>query len=534
MGRSTTRPTSTVDNSLNVVPSGSAHSVLADDQDSTSLESSLTASSNEDFKVKFGIPTMPTGATAKQVSVRLRVKAVGDVSGSHAVLGSIQLKAGFGLNVVKNKVIDWETTAAFRTNAQTVTNAITIATPSGIELDVTGIATIGGGSLALTLLDVFAAYLDFDYVARPQVSSVLVDGNDDGTAHASPPTIDDDSTPTIGWSTVLDADGGQVTQWQVHIFTAAQYGVGGFDAGTSTATASGSGSGGETEWESDTALTNATYRAYVRVAQLVNGNLTWSTWTYVQFVVDILLPALPVWSAVLAENAAGRIRLSVDTGAGGATGTDDKIVERGVQVAGVWVWTAIRTTLGSGLIDAPTSGLVRYDYEAPNGTTVKYRARAVHVFDSGTKSLSAWVESSTVSWSSADTWLKHPTQPNLNQTVMAMEYPPTDNEARVGVFQPLGRVDAVAIADPALGATTGQVALRVEGTAQADHINRQLQAVAPLLMQFPPVARIPDRWLSVAGVHAEQFVPTEFGGWIQQTLSWTAVGSPTGNLVVWQ
>lgn len=129
---------------------------------------------------------------------------------------------------------------------------------------------------------------------------VTYDDVDDPVATIIAPTgTTGDDTPTVTWASTLDPAGGPLTQYEVKIFDDATYTGGGFDPDTSTpALESGVvGDQGATSWTPDTSLPAAddTYRAYVRIAQTVNGVDHWGGWGYGQFDVDLAI--------VLAENA---------------------------------------------------------------------------------------------------------------------------------------------------------------------------------------------------------------------------------------
>lgn len=105
------------------------------------------------------------------------------------------------------------------------------------------------------------------------------------------------TTPVVTWA-YTDADNNPQVTYQVRVFNAAQYGIGGFDAGTSPATWD-SGEITDTPGTVRTktigvAIANATYRAYVR-SKDSDGN--YSAWAYKQWVQNVTAPSNPLLTA---------------------------------------------------------------------------------------------------------------------------------------------------------------------------------------------------------------------------------------------
>ena len=100
-----------------------------------------------------------------------------------------------------------------------------------------------------------SSYFEVTYVEKPVVSGVAPDG-----------TISDTNQPVILWGTTLDADGGPQHAARIKIFTAAQYGAGGFDPALSAPTIdSGDIFGTADSWTVSQILPDGTYRAYVSI-----------------------------------------------------------------------------------------------------------------------------------------------------------------------------------------------------------------------------------------------------------------------------
>jgi hypothetical protein len=172
-----------------------------------------------------------------------------------------------------------------------------------------------------------------------------------------------------------------------------------------------------------------------------------------------------------------------------------------------------------------------YDYEAPNGTDVTYRARAVHEFPSGDESFSDWVEATPTSWSSTDTWLKHPSRPSLNVTVDLASYA-GGTIARAGrrsKAQPLGSTDAVVITDTR-ESDSGTVSIIAQSDDERDDLAAMFDTLAPLLLQVRPTDHEPDRYLALGDHSTARGIDKSFGVGTYENLPWDEVPRPSGPL----
>jgi hypothetical protein len=124
-------------------------------------------------------------------------------------------------------------------------------------------------------------------------------------------TITDTTFPSVTW-TYADADGDSQNAYEIKVFDSATYSAGTFNPNTSTpAVQTGvvtSSNDGQT-LEADLA-DGTTYRAYVRVAQLLNGSNYFSEWAFSQFTIDVDAPATPLITAFFDENV-GAVTLTV-------------------------------------------------------------------------------------------------------------------------------------------------------------------------------------------------------------------------------
>jgi hypothetical protein len=124
-------------------------------------------------------------------------------------------------------------------------------------------------------------------------------------------TITDTTFPSVVW-TYADTDGDPQNAYEIKVFDSATYGGASFDEDTSTPTVTTgivtSSNNGQT-LEADLA-DGTTYRAYVRVAQLLNGSNYFSDWAYSQFTIDVDAPATPLITAFY-DSAVGAVTVTV-------------------------------------------------------------------------------------------------------------------------------------------------------------------------------------------------------------------------------
>lgn len=209
-------------------------------------------------------------------------------------------------------------------------------------------------------------------LAGPFATDATVLGGTPATVTVTGPagSVTTTSRPTVTWS-LNDPEGDPQERYQVKVFSAAQYGAGGFDPATSSTT-----------WDSTETLdvtararqvgvdlaNGTTYRAYVRVR--TSGQ--WSTWQYSTFTLALTAPAAPTF-AVAVDAMLDRVVLTVTgTHASSSFPTTAFVVEYSDDAGGSWA-----TVRGAGAL--PGSGTpgptprVAHDHEARPGR--RYRAR---------------------------------------------------------------------------------------------------------------------------------------------------------------
>ncbi len=489
-----------------VTGAANAHSALSDSSDSSYV--TFAGSGTDQVILTFADLSLPAGAVI--TSLRPQVRDKNDGSGGWAY-GTIKLLASAQRGPDGSSPSSWTT---FTDHVYASYTAASLSDVSDSDVDAASIDL--SGSTGLAGLIVSKLSLLVTYVAKPVCDVTAPTG-----------TVTSTNTPTVQWSNTLDSDGGTQTKYEVKIFSAAQYGAGGFDPSSSTPTeTSGIASGAATSWTPADPLPDATYRAYVRVGQTVLGQTHWSDWDFLGFTIAASTPGQPVPSAV-AEDDEGRIWITVDdTPGAGATHAFE--VQRSID--GGSTWETIRTTDG-GLIMA-SGGLGRaYDYEVGNGVTVTYRARALNIGSFTT--YSAWsLLTLPTAWQSSSWWLKSPLHPDLNIPVEVDGMESLEQDARQGVFDALGRRLSIVVSDVRSG-FRGTVRFVCDDATERADVDELLDLCEPLLLQAPPTDHWDDRYIMLGSLSRGRGTDKAYVGWTIDGLSWVEVEAPADDVVAW-
>lgn len=256
------------------------------------------------------------------------------------------------------------------------------------------------------------------------------------------PYIPVDVTATIDWEASTNAN-----QKLRTVSVEMRIESGGSSVGTGTLIASGTkdvvfDSTGTitTNVLAPTPVPNGSYKVYTRAIRHRENEISvaadqigvWST--AATLTMSVTPPNAPTL-AVTADNTNARAQIVVTPVASAPYTSPYASVERSDD--GGVTWNAVRSlTAVSGSFGVP---ILRYDYEAPYGISVKYRARISAITDS---ILNTSVPSTTQTVTLTNsTWnIKCPQAPNLNMIGVTVVGQPNEDIAEdLGIFRPLNR-----------------------------------------------------------------------------------------------
>lgn len=288
MATYTLRPNANWNNSsLFTITGGSAsvHAALADNSDSTYVTRTSTTVPAY-YEAEFGTQSIPADEKIVSVNVRARM-SVGTAGSAQLSLGVITDRNGrevtysvpyTKLNTFALGEVD---------TALTLTSSPSGAVWSQTAIDNLTVKFTDNSTSSADRSNLYELYIDVVTTAQPTVTVTAPSG-----------TVTDTSFVSVNW-TYSDTDGDPQSAYEIKVFDSTTYGAGDFDADTSTASVEtgivASTNTGQT-LEADLA-NSTTYRAYVRVAQLVNGSNYFSEWAYSQFSLSLDAPAIPTISA---------------------------------------------------------------------------------------------------------------------------------------------------------------------------------------------------------------------------------------------
>lgn len=441
----TVRPNATLATGVWGTNAASFHAATSDNSDGTDVIASAVGvpSSTDSFIVGFAGYTLPALGQVRSVTTRVRANVNVGASGNAPVLHTRQRVSGVDGS---DQIITGISEGGLRPNPVTGVTTYTLGartvSPSGAAWTQTDINNLALNVWATSNLSVsfaiYELYADLVYNEAPVVSGVL------------PTTSQATSRPTVSW-TYSDPELDAQERYRIKVYSAAQYGAGGFSPDTSPAT-----------WDSTevfSAATSAvigtdlvngtTYRAYVRAADVGSGG-RYSNWAYAQFAISVASPPTPALT-VTPDPTLARNLLHVVPGTF-APAAQRVIIEKSSD--GGTTWATVR---GANEV-SPTGGVVDvYDYEVVRGVLMRYRARTVADV-SGIRVASANTADVTATLASTGWWLKDPLAPGTN---MQLEVQPGFSFHRKepqSVFEPLGRSVSVVITDGVKG---------IEGTLTA-------------------------------------------------------------------
>lgn len=379
-----------------------AYTALSDNSDSTYIQKTSTAEGASSIELEFTTDTIPADEKITKVNFRVRAeRATATTTGALSiVMGYVKDRNSKTAKYSASTVIVPTSTVATLDTGVNLTNdpdgdSWTQAAIDDLLIRITDTA----GSTSRS--KIYEVYADVTTTTQPSV-----------TVNAPSGSITDTSFPAVTW-TYADTENDTQFGYQVKIFDSATYSGGSFSPDTSTATldtgvvfSSDEGAGLTVD------LANSTsYRAYVKVAQEVNGSPYWSDWAYSAFTTALQAPGTPslsasydaVEGAVLVEvqgttNLLSTNVASIETDASGWTGDTNITLARVTSQYAVGVASLQMTATASGEMIAATTSA--YSVQANNGYAVICSVKAAATARS-TKVGIRWINSggSTISTS---------------------------------------------------------------------------------------------------------------------------------------
>lgn len=485
------------------------HGVLADASDATYMEGGEgNPGDGTDFlEVSLATSTIPAGARVVGVTPRARYSTVVAEPGAGHTAGFVTYPTTVGASPSP-----WIVTHGAPVAVATYTGPTLAKTAAGLDFvqaDIDALriflSTNGQQPDAMRLFELAALVT---YAIQP----VVTVSGPTGTL-----TI---SQPTVAWSSVFDV--GSQDRYRIRIFTAAQYGIGGFDPATSPSTwDSGEVVSGAVSAVVDTPLPNAVYRAYVATASTVNGSPLWSTYAaFSGFTISTTPPGVPTITAT-ADHANRRIAVALNDS--GAVATNYFVVERSIDAGATWL------PMRGGATAAPGTGVTIYDVDAGNGQSIRYRARAVNNVVGAPALLSSAFSSATTAtaWT-ADVWrLAVPSSPALGVDLRPWMpgYPRELRRRPQGVNDVLGREDVVVVSD-VRKLSEGDWSVVTLDIAEAAALGAALDYAGTVLLHGPPGTRWGSRYLVVGDRTIDDLGGTELELARRETFAWREVTAP--------
>jgi hypothetical protein len=206
--------------------------------------------------------------------------------------------------------------------------------------------------------------------------------------------------------------------------------------------------------------------------------------------------------------------------------TDKVQIQRSTD--GGTTWETIRTT-AAGLVDDDEGNV--YDTEVGNTIAAVYRARGIAVVGA-TLVYGAWTTATpVVYWTSTSWWFKSVLNPGYDMPVAIDSQPSQQRAARQGVFQPLGSTTVVIVSDTP-GPWTGTFRIRLDPDEQ-EMLDELLELRQPVLVQAPSGQGWADRFVMFGDQDRARAADKAFIEWGFDTLPWTEVAEPSGDIVDW-
>ena len=468
MAVTTVRPNATASGStLFTITGGSPtlNAATSDNSDSTFFKKSSAVVGQASCLLDFGTTTITASQRVKRVRLRVRVATPNDDGRVNVYLGTRADNQNYfhsalairGTNVLGD-----------------VTGPYLSSSPNGEDWSQ---STISGLRAKITEYNdstdvgsIYEVYIDVDISAQPTVTVSDPTG-----------TITTNTAPDVTWA-YADTDNETQAYYEIKVFSAAQYGAGGFDALTSTSTyESGQIASSDSTAVVGDLLLSGVYRAYVRVAKAVNGSPFWSAFAFSGFTISVTPPTVPTLSAAWNSDL-GKATLTV-TGASAASYSSQYFDVHRSDDDGV-IYAGVRN--GENLTPNASFVATAVDYEAPRGNVSYYRARSVGVDANGNEFPSDWSTVQQVLITNDETWwLKAIDDPDINLgSVRVLAQLDTNIEEPNTVFRPLGSTRPIVVAGPLQG-EDGIYSIKTVTEAEWDDLYPLITYQGTILVQDP-------------------------------------------------
>ena len=469
MAITTVVPDATATGASNFTLTGapSLNAALADGSDATYAQKLSTITGSASALLDFGTLTVLSTQQIKRVRIRARISTPTTAGKVNVYLGARISNSNY-----------YHSALAIRgqyTSATTIVGPWQTSSPDGTswsQADINGLrAKITEYNDSTDRATFYELFIDVDLVTQPTVSSITAPSG----------TITTTASPDITW-VYSDTDGETQSYYQVKVFSAAQYGAGGFDPATSTATwNSGQIASSDNASIVGYRLQNATYRCYIRVAKTVNNAPFWSDYSYSGFVINNTTPSTPTLAASW-NSSLGYASFTV-TGSAlpGGYSSQYYVVERSDD-AGV-TYSTIRN--GANITPVSYVGTTT-DYEAPRTLTVYYRARAIGITVGSVEIPSSYSTVQQVLITNDSTWwFKVPASPSLNVgSVNVINGLNIRVEEPNTIFRPLGNNRPIVVAGLLQG-KDGRYTITTNNNTQFNAILPVINYQGTLLVQDP-------------------------------------------------
>ncbi len=230
---------------------------------------------------------------------------------------------------------------------------------------------------------------------------------------------------------------------------------------------------------------DVSYRAYARAS--IEGTAQtdpWGAWAHSAFALDLDTVAAPS-IAVVAEDSVGRIEISAG-GSGDKTGhtLPTLSVERSADEGATWIPVRGLTEV---VLPSLTAMAVAYDYEAPRGVELTYRARTTTTY-AGSRVSSPWA-TDTVTAALSGWNLKAPQEPTLNAIGLHVTGDVSEEYVeQVSVQRPMNRPRPVVLTAAIAGAdlpADGSFTFITTGDAEWLAVRPALRYQGPLFFESP-------------------------------------------------